>query len=54
MSEYQYDEFQTIDRPLAKKKWRRRFAALNPKNCWHVLVFAAYRILIPTNIPTLY
>jgi len=22
------------------------------KNCWHVLIFAPYRILIPTGIPT--
>jgi len=31
--------FQAIDRPLAKKKWRRCFAALNLKivgTCWHL------------------
>jgi hypothetical protein len=51
MSEYQYCESQAIDRPLTRKKWRRCVVALI-QTWWHVLVFAAYRILIPTNIPT--
>jgi len=42
MSKYQYNEFQAIDRPARQEEMATLLCGSQSKNCWHVLLFAAY------------